>query len=174
MGLQVRAFKSCKKWTPAYKYYWQWKIFWIYDHPPLQKQSNKDWNTPIHLENSGPSIKDSLIFPFLTTTFNSCFQHQLWVKWVCIHIGNSSGYYTKLIHDSRNDCGCLTLNEMHIELTSLRIYSMINYNIINTSMVAYLLQKCIFIFNENIFIFNEKYLTFKKIYLYSIKYICIQ
>ena len=95
MGLQVRAFKSCKKWTPAYKYYWQWKVFWIYNHPPLQKQSNKDWNTPIPLENSGPSIKDSLIFPFLAMTFNSCFHHQLWVKLVCIHIGNSSGYITQ-------------------------------------------------------------------------------
>ena len=95
MGLQVRAFKSCKKWTPAYKYYWQWKVFWINDHPPLQKQSNKDWNTPIPLENSGPSIKDSLIFPFLAMTFNSCFHHHLWVKLVCIHIGNSSGYITQ-------------------------------------------------------------------------------
>ena len=25
-------------------------------------------------------------------TFNLCFYHQLWVKWVCIHTGNSSGY----------------------------------------------------------------------------------
>ena len=41
-------------------------------------------------------------------------------------------------------------------------------------MVAYLQQKCIFIFIENIFKFNEKNLKLKKIYLYSIKYICIQ
>ena len=39
-------------------------------------------------------------------------------------------------------------------------------------MVAYLQQKCIFMFNA--FKFNEKKLTFNKIYLYSIKYICIQ
>ena len=55
-------------------------------------------------------------------------------------------------------------------------------------MGVYLLQKCLFIFNENIFIFNEiylysikkvftfkeKYLIFKKIYLDSIKYVCFQ
>ena len=35
-------------------------------------------------------------------------------------------------------------------------------------MVAYLEQKCIFVFNGYMFLFNEKYLTSKKIYLYSI------
>ena len=39
------------------------------------------------------SIKVPLIFWFLIMTFNSCFfYHQLWVKWVRIHIGNSSGH----------------------------------------------------------------------------------
>ena len=28
-------------------------IFWINVHTPIEKQSNKDWNTPIHLENNG-------------------------------------------------------------------------------------------------------------------------
>ena len=38
----------------------------------------------------------------------------------------------KLIHASRNICGCLTLNEIHIKLTSLIIY-FINDNLINMS-----------------------------------------
>ena len=38
----------------------------------------------------------------------------------------------KLIYDSRNDCGYLTPNEMHIKLTSL-IICLINDNPINTS-----------------------------------------
>ena len=47
---------------------------------------------PIHLKNNGPHIKVPLIFWFLTMTFSLCFYHQLWVKLVCIHIGNNSGY----------------------------------------------------------------------------------
>ena len=38
----------------------------------------------------------------------------------------------KLIHDSPNPCGCLTLNEMHIKLASL-IISLTNNNLANTS-----------------------------------------
>ena len=38
----------------------------------------------------------------------------------------------KVIHDSQNVCVCLTLNEMHIEWTSLIIY-LINGNHTNTS-----------------------------------------
>ena len=67
-------------------------IFWINAHTPIQKQSNQDWNTPIHLKNNGPHIKVPLIFWFLIMIFNLCFYHRLWVKWVCIHIGNSSGH----------------------------------------------------------------------------------
>ena len=47
---------------------------------------------PIHLKNNGPHIKVPLIFWFLTMTFDLCFYHQLWVKWVCVHIGNNSRY----------------------------------------------------------------------------------
>ena len=25
-------------------------------------------------------------------TFHLCFYNQLWVKWVCIHVGNNSGH----------------------------------------------------------------------------------
>ena len=67
------------------------------------KQSNQDWNTPIHLKNNDPHIKVPLIFWFFIMTFNLFFYQQLWVKWVCIHIENRSGHI-------RNVCGCLTLN----------------------------------------------------------------
>ena len=46
----------------------------------------------IHLKNNGPHIKVPLIFWLLIMTFNLCSYHQLWVKWACIHIGNSSGH----------------------------------------------------------------------------------
>ena len=43
-----------------------------------------------------------------------------------------SGILDKLVNDSQNICGCLTLNEMHIKSTSLVIFS-INGNLTNTS-----------------------------------------
>ena len=67
-------------------------IFWINAHTPIEKESNQDWNTPIHLKNNGPHIKVPLIFWFLIMIFYLCFYHQLWVKWVRIHVGNSSGH----------------------------------------------------------------------------------
>ena len=66
--------------------------FWINVHTPIEKQSNQDWNTSIHLKSNGPHIKVPLIFWFLIMIFYLCFYHQLWVKWVCIDIGNSSGH----------------------------------------------------------------------------------
>ena len=54
-------------------------------------------------------------------TFNLCFYPQLWIKWVYIHIGNSSV-----------QSGCLTRKEMRIKLASL-IISSINGNLSNTS-----------------------------------------
>ena len=49
---------------------------------------------PRPLKNCGSTYKNSfyLIFWFLILIFNLCFYHQLWVKLVCIHIGNSSGH----------------------------------------------------------------------------------
>ena len=66
-------------------------IFWINAHTPIEKQSNQDWNTPIHLESNGQHIKVPLIFWFLIMVFYFCF-YQLWVKWLCIDIGKSSGH----------------------------------------------------------------------------------
>ena len=40
----------------------------------------------------------------------------------------------KLIHDSRKVCGCLTLNEMQIELASLIVY-LINDILTNTPSI---------------------------------------
>ena len=37
-------------------------------------------------------MKVSLIFSFLIMIFYLCFRHQLWVKWVCLDVGNSSGH----------------------------------------------------------------------------------
>ena len=67
-------------------------IFWINAHTPIESQSKQDWNTPIHLKDNGPHIKVPLIIWFLIMTFNLCFYHQLWVKWVCTHIVNISGH----------------------------------------------------------------------------------
>ena len=67
-------------------------IFWINSHYPTEKQSNQDWNISIHLESNGPHIKFPLTFWFLIMIFYFCFYHQLWVKWLCIDIGNSSGH----------------------------------------------------------------------------------
>ena len=67
-------------------------IFWINAHTQIEKQSNQDWNTLIHLKSKGPHITVPLIFWFLIMIFYLCFYHQLWVKWVCMDIENSSGY----------------------------------------------------------------------------------
>ena len=103
-------------------------IFWINAHTPIEKQSNQDWNATIHWMNNCPHIKVPSIFCFLIIFFYLCFYHQLWVKWVCIRIIVPD----KLIHDSQNICGYLTLNEMHIKFTSLIIF-LINGNFTETS-----------------------------------------
>ena len=61
-------------------------------------------------------------------TFNLCFYHPLWVKWVFIHTENSSGHIGQT-HSRFPKC---LLNEMNIKLASLIILS-IKYNLANTS-----------------------------------------
>ena len=107
-------------------------IFWINSLTPIEKQSNEDWNTPIHLKNDSLSMKVPLIFWFLIMTFNLCFYQQLWFKWAHMYIGNSSGHLDKLIHDSQNVRGYLALNEMHTKLTSL-IICLVNDNLTSAS-----------------------------------------
>ena len=58
----------------------------------LKNNLTKTEITSIHLKSNGPGIKVPLIFWFLIMIFYLCFYHQLWVKWVCIDIGNSSGH----------------------------------------------------------------------------------
>ena len=118
MRLQITASTTCNKWTTV-------------KNAPTEKKSNQNWNTPIHLKNNGPNIKVPLIFWFLIMIFYLCFHHQLWVKWVCIHIENSSGDIGQTHSRIPNICGCLTLNEMHIKLTSL-IICLINDNLTKT------------------------------------------
>ena len=65
-------------------------IFWVNSHTPVEKESNQDLNTTVHLKNNGRHIKVPLIFWFLIMASNWGFCHQLWVKWECIHIGKSS------------------------------------------------------------------------------------
>ena len=94
MRLQLTAFKYCNDWTPG-----QYRktnedrkfIIWINAHIPIEKQSNQGWNTSIHLKHNAPHMKVPLIFWFLIMISYLCFYHQLWVKWVYIHIGNSCG-----------------------------------------------------------------------------------
>ena len=99
MRLKITAFKNYNKWTPVYRFADSIQttedkkfIFWINTHTPIEKKSNQDWNTPIHLESNGQHIKVPLIFWFLIMIFYLCFYHQLWVRWVCIDIENSSGH----------------------------------------------------------------------------------
>ena len=37
-------------------------LFWINAHTPIEKHSNQDWNTTIHLKNNSPHAKAPLIF----------------------------------------------------------------------------------------------------------------
>ena len=124
LELQVRQFKNCNKWAPAYRRLLKMKkfIFWINAQTPI----NQDWNTPTHLKSNGPHVKAPLIFWILIMTFNLCFHHQLCVKWVCIHIGNNSGHVGQT-HSRFPKCLWM-FPEMHIKLASL-IISLTNDNL---------------------------------------------
>ena len=105
---------------------------WINAHTPIEKQSNQEWNKPIHLKNNGPHRKIPLIFWFLIIIFYS---------WFIINSGLNGYVYIleifldildKLVHASKIICRCFTLNAMHIKLTSL-IICLLNGNLTNTS-----------------------------------------
>ena len=89
---------------------------------------------PTHLENNSPSKKIPSII-WVTMTLNLCFYYQLCVKWACIHVYRleiNLDILGKLIQVSLNVWGCLTPNEMHIELVSLIIW-LNDYSLTNTS-----------------------------------------
>ena len=66
-----------------------------------------NWKTiypKLKYPNNGPHAKVPLIFWVLILTFNSCFHHQLWIKWVCIeitirswHIGQTNSRFPKCL-----------------------------------------------------------------------------
>ena len=100
--------------------YFQQQILHMY----LRLISLENCNTPTHLENNSPSKKIPSIIS-VTMTLNLCFYHQLCVKWACIHVYRleiNLGILDKLIQVSLNVWGCLTPNEMHIELVSFIIW----------------------------------------------------
>ena len=64
MRIQNTAFKNCNKWTNGLL---KIKLYILNKaHTPVEKQSNQDWNTPIHLKSNSPHIKVPLIFWFLS------------------------------------------------------------------------------------------------------------
>ena len=79
-------------------------------------------------------MKVPLIFWFLIMTFNLCFITNFGLNVYLYMLEIVLNILEKLIHDSRNVCGCLTLNEIHIELASL-IISSIKDSITNISSV---------------------------------------
>ena len=87
---------------------------------------------PIYLKNNCQHIKVHLIFWFLIMTFESCFKTNCGLNGSVYILEIILGTLNKHIYDSRNVCGCLTLNEMLIELALLIIYS-IKDNLTNTS-----------------------------------------
>ena len=70
----------------------------------------------MYLKNNGSSIKVPLIFWFFIIAFTLRFYHQLWFMEIVLDILH------RLIHDSRNLCGCSTPDELYIELASFIIF----------------------------------------------------
>ena len=132
MRLQITAFENCIKCTQYTKSTEDEKfLFWKNSDTSIEKQSNHDWNTPSYLKNNGPHIKVTLIFWFFIMIFYVfIFNCELNVY---VHISEIVlNILDKLIHDSQNICGCLTLNAMYIKLTYL-IIGLIVHNLTNAS-----------------------------------------
>ena len=73
-----------------------------------------------------------MIFWFLIITFNLCFYYQLWVKWLCIHIGNNSGHIGQtLIRFPK--CLWIFNTEWNAHEIGILIICSINDNLTNTS-----------------------------------------
>ena len=107
-------------------------ICWINVHTLIEKQSNEDGNTPIHLKNNAPHIKVHLIFWFLIMISTYVFITNCGLNGYVYILEIALDILNKLIHDSQNICGCLTLNAMHIKLASL-IICLIDDNLTNMS-----------------------------------------
>ena len=129
MRIQVTEFKNCNKRTPVYPKVTEDElfIFWINVHTPIEKKSNQDWNTTTHLKNNGPHITFLWSFGFLSWSSPYVFITNCGLNEYAYILEIVLDILDKLIHDSQNICGCLTLNEMHINLISL-IICLINDN----------------------------------------------
>ena len=77
--------------------------------------------TPFCWKNNGPHITGPLIFWFLIMRFNLSFHNQFELNGYVYILEIVLGILDKLIHNSRNVCGCLILNKLYIKLASSKI-----------------------------------------------------
>ena len=74
MGLQIRSFKNCNKWTPVDKHCWRWKVYILNkcscSSSTIEKQFNQDTNTLTHLKLYKDSF-DLLVYHDLQLKFLS-------------------------------------------------------------------------------------------------------
>ena len=107
-------------------------LLWINAHNPIEKQSKKDWNTTSISKIIVQLWKFLWSFGVLSSLSTYVFITIYGLNGHVYILEIVLGILYKLLHDSQNVCGCLTLYEIHIELTSLKICS-IKENITNTS-----------------------------------------
>ena len=115
-------------------------IFWISAYTPIEKQSNQDWNTTIHLKKKYSTYGSSFDLLVSYNDFQLMFITNFGLNVYVYMLEIVLNILEKLIHDSRNVCGYLTLNEIHIELASLIIFS-IKDSITNISSVGDVLMR---------------------------------
>ena len=130
-------------WIPAYKDYWRSKVY------ILNRCLYSNWKTiepRLKYLHNGLDVKVPLIFSFLIVTFNLCFHHQLLIKWVCIHIGQTHSRFPK----------CLW---MHIKLASLMICTT-NDNLTNTSSTLPPEVKKTVLYIAHIILYTQQKLSF--------------
>ena len=95
----------------------------------LKKQSNQDWNMPIHLKNNDPHIKSLSSFDFLSWLLNYVFITNCRLNGYVYILEIILVILNKLIYDSQN------VHEMLIKLISLIICS-INGNLTNAASTS--------------------------------------
>ena len=126
MTLQITVFKNCNKRTPVYKKHWKWKVY------VLNKYSYSNWKTIY------PRLKFIHLLKKYWSTCKSSFDLFYFLSWFSTYVFITNcglnGYVyiseialdilSELIHDSQNIYGCLTLNEMRMKMTSLKIFQL--------------------------------------------------
>ena len=95
MRVQVRTFKNCNiAMDTSIQRVLRLKVY------ILNKCLYSNWQTiypRLKYPHNGPQVKVPLIFLFLIMTFNFCFHHQLLIKWVCIHVGQTHSQLPKCL-----------------------------------------------------------------------------